>query len=162
MKALALLVGIIAIISAFMAWDIQRMKEGRPPSSPWHEAPKVNPVAADNTVYRYACEIVKSNLKAPRTAIFGRLEDGDAYIIRHPNNVVEIYSFVDSENSFGAMIRQKWRIGAFAHNERFTNAFYLQISDRELGDYGDIKRYAEGRQATLDASTPASSQFNAQ
>lgn len=150
MKILALLLGLVAIAVAVAVIGHHYYPT---PSAP---PPPASTVASDATVYRYACEIVRSNLKAPRTAIFGSLEDGTAYVIRHPNDVVEVYSFVDSENSFGAMLRLKWKIGAFAYKDRLTSAFYIKIGDRETGHYGDIGLYSKG------GGNPSASAFTSQ
>jgi len=55
----------------------------------------------------YAKEYVKSNLKAPRTAKFPWL---DYNVDRYENQIYIVTSYVDSENSFGAMIRTNFTV----------------------------------------------------
>lgn len=60
-----------------------------------------------NGIKKYIYEKVKKditeNLKTPSTAIFPEIKDWDINV--NYNNVIEVKSHVDSQNSFGAMLR---------------------------------------------------------
>lgn len=64
----------------------------------------------EKSLYLYSAEeLVKQNLKAPSTADFPNWYGGEWHISRK-DNVITIVSYVDSQNSFGAMIREKFAI----------------------------------------------------
>lgn len=58
--------------------------------------------------YNYAEKYVKQNLKSPTTAKFPGLHEKNSHIKELGNNKYEINSWVDSQNSFGAMVRTKF------------------------------------------------------
>lgn len=59
--------------------------------------------------FTYAQIFVKENLKAPATAKFAGL--GESRIERLPDGeTYKVYSYVDSQNSFGAMLRSKYYV----------------------------------------------------
>lgn len=57
-----------------------------------------------------AQEFITSRLKAPATALFPTAFDDGVSIIKHDQCSWRINSYVDAQNSFGANIRQKWRM----------------------------------------------------
>jgi len=59
------------------------------------------------TAYEKAKDFVKSQLKSPYSAKFPPIEHRCE---QHENHVYEIISYVDSQNEFGAMIRNDWRV----------------------------------------------------
>lgn len=74
-------------------------------------APKKVKTIPDRSVdaFTYAQIFVKENLKAPATAKFGGL--GESRIERLPDGeTYKVYSYVDSQNSFGAMLRTKYYV----------------------------------------------------
>ena len=58
--------------------------------------------------YNYAEDFVKQNLKSPSTAEFPKTIEKDNHIKELGNDEYLINSWVDSQNSFGAMIRSKF------------------------------------------------------
>lgn len=68
-----------------------------------------NPVVSDrNTISTvYAKEVIKGILKSPSTAQF---TDVSAYELSNPKDVWAVNGYVDSQNSFGAMIRNQWEV----------------------------------------------------
>ncbi len=53
---------------------------------------------------------VKDTLKAPSTAKFTDCQDYDTLKFVDHGNLVVISGYVDSENSFGAMIHKQWAV----------------------------------------------------
>lgn len=58
--------------------------------------------------YNYAEEFVKDNLKSPSTAKFPDTTEKMNHITELGENEYQINSWVDSQNSFGAMIRSNF------------------------------------------------------
>jgi hypothetical protein len=58
--------------------------------------------------YNYAEDFVKQRLKSPSTAKFPGTSEKDKHITELGNNQYQINSWVDSQNSFGAIIRSKF------------------------------------------------------
>lgn len=58
--------------------------------------------------YNYAQDFIKDRLKAPRSAKFAGIADKVNHVTYVRPNVYKIRSYVDSQNSFGAMIRSQW------------------------------------------------------
>lgn len=58
--------------------------------------------------YNYAEDFVKEKLKSPSTAKFPGLLDRDKHIAKTSEGVYKIYSWVESQNSFGATIRTRF------------------------------------------------------
>lgn len=59
--------------------------------------------------YSMAKEIVESALKSPSTADFPSIFSDDIKMARN-KNIVAVQSYVDAQNSFGAMIRSEWTV----------------------------------------------------
>lgn len=55
----------------------------------------------------YAEKVIKDTLKAPSTAKF---VDVQAYELSNEKDVWAVNGYVDSQNSFGAMIRNQWEV----------------------------------------------------
>ena len=53
-------------------------------------------------------EYVKSGLKSPASADFGRIREHQIYTIEGKPNTWEVRGYVDSQNSYGAMIRSTY------------------------------------------------------
>ncbi len=61
--------------------------------------------------YMMAKEIVESGLKSPRSAKFPSIVTRPEEIAMSKNeDIIAVQSYVDAENSFGAMIRSKWTV----------------------------------------------------
>jgi hypothetical protein len=58
----------------------------------------------------YAKELVKQSLKAPRTAKFPSIFNGGTKVSYRGDCKYAIRSYVDAENSFGAMLRTHWYV----------------------------------------------------
>lgn len=68
--------------------------------------------------YNYAKGFIKENLKSPSTAKFpGTFEKKD-HVRNLGNGEYLIESWVDSQNSFGAMVRSRWSCKIIMKNER--------------------------------------------
>jgi len=70
--------------------------------------------------YSYAEDAVKKSLKSPSTAKFPRTIEKDKHIKYLGNKEYQIDSWVDSQNSFGAMIRSKFSIIIVFDNEKVS------------------------------------------
>lgn len=104
-------------LAFFSSWLGRNQKEGAPvaespaPAAPSVPAPKKAKTIPDRSVdaFTYAQIFVKENLKAPATAKFAGL--GESRIERLPDGeTYKVYSYVDSQNSFGAMLRSKYYV----------------------------------------------------
>ena len=72
---------------------------------------KVDWSTEDNSFLAYSVmeDFVKKRLKAPSTAKFPGMFDGKAdHITQLPNQTYKITSYVDAQNSFGALIRTRF------------------------------------------------------
>jgi hypothetical protein len=66
-----------------------------------------NKILDDISAYVEAQDYVKQALKSPSTAKF----PGTDFLVHHfGDNEYEVVSYVDSQNSFGAMIRSNWNV----------------------------------------------------
>jgi hypothetical protein len=63
-------------------------------------------------VYYTSTDIVKKFLKAPTTTKFAEPEGKEAGAFCRSNNAWHVWGYVDSQNSFGAMIRDNWSMEA--------------------------------------------------
>ncbi len=70
--------------------------------------PKWRPCDSKEIAYEFAKDFVRYNLIAPRTAKFARISSLKAE--RVDVKTWKLYSYVDSQNSFGAMIRTHYYI----------------------------------------------------
>lgn len=70
--------------------------------------------------YNYAEDAVKKKLKAPSTAKFPRTTEKDKHIKYLGNKEYQIDSWVDSQNSFGAMIRTNFSVTIVFDNEKVS------------------------------------------
>jgi hypothetical protein len=68
---------------------------------------QTQPIERDTTSIVFAEEVIKGILKAPSTAKF---VDVEAYELSNEKDVWAINGYVDSQNSFGAMIRSQWEV----------------------------------------------------
>ena len=59
-----------------------------------------------NEVFFDAQQVITERLKSPSSAKFPDYEDG--FVTRTGDNTYHVISYVDSQNSFGAMLRAKW------------------------------------------------------
>lgn len=83
-----------------------------------------------------AKEIVSSYLKAPSTAKFPFLTE---FRMQRYGDIVAVSGYVDSQNSFGAMIRSEWVV-QFETDHSNMNSYayqllYVRIADQETGEF---------------------------
>lgn len=85
---------------------------------------------------QYSEECVKSVLKAPSTAKFaGYVLHLSEYPMIKNKNIVQVSSYVDSQNSFGAMLRDNYIMQI---NLTTNKCSYLQLGNKRL--YGTYKK----------------------
>ena len=70
--------------------------------TPWQE--RDSSIFAEGHIKRHA----RSLLVSPSTAKFPGAFDERPHVTRYENQVYEVYSYVDAQNSFGAVIRKKY------------------------------------------------------
>lgn len=87
-----------------------------------------------------AKEIVKNNLKAPSTAEFPWATE---FKMQRNGDIVAVSSYVDAQNSFGAIIRSEWTV-----EFRVINIDLLEYEYETL--YVQIGDYTDGTFITLD------------
>ncbi len=89
--------------------------------------------------YSIAKEIVESALKAPSTAEFPSIFSDHIKMARN-KDIVAVQSYVDSQNSFGAMIRSEWLV-QFKVLDISTYSYdiiYANIDGNIYGEYIDM------------------------
>lgn len=69
-------------------------------------------------VYDVATEFVRRQLKAPSTAEFSPIEETS--IKKMNENTWRVTGYVDSQNSYGAMLRSYWRVETCLNNDEWT------------------------------------------
>ena len=72
----------------------------------------------DKAVYLTATKIVQNFLKSPTTAKFASAYEGQAGAERTRHGTWRVWGYVDSQNSFGAMIRSRWSMEAEVLGEK--------------------------------------------
>lgn len=81
----------------------------------------------DSEAWRMSCDAVQASLKSPSTAVFpsastaGWAKDTDRTIIT---------SFVDSQNSFGGIVRTDWIVWVKKSGGRYTSAKVVGLESR--------------------------------
>jgi hypothetical protein len=99
------------------------------------------------TAYFSARDYVEKHLKAPATARWSDLYNADNRTGYHNlgGGKYEAYGYVDSQNSFGALLRNDWRVVMQIVSATQYQVLYMRIGDTAVGDYS----------AALDATAPA-------
>lgn len=89
--------------------------------------------------YSMAKEIIESVLKAPSTADFPSIFSDDIKMARN-KDIVAVQSYVDSQNSFGAMVRSEWTVQFRVLNISTYSyeIIYANIDGSIYGEYIDM------------------------
>ncbi len=90
------------------------------------------------TIKDYCKEIIDNILKAPSTAEYpgSWLNPLDGWEMAKRNNLVTVKSYVDAQNSFGAMIRSEFIIQIQMQDDGSGRATYIQLNDEIIsGNY---------------------------
>jgi hypothetical protein len=83
------------------------------------------------TIYDASKDIVKKFLVAPTTAKFPNHNESGVGASLLSNNVWRVWGYVDSQNSFAAMIRSDWEIIVEANGQR-VKAKELSIAGQQV------------------------------
>ncbi len=84
---------------------------------------------SDGEAYYQAQQILKDYLKAPSTAKFPSLSEA---AIQHLGDTgFQIDSYVDAQNSFGAMLRSKWTV-LFLYNGDYVDTYAVVLDGQTL------------------------------
>lgn len=90
----------------------------------------------ESAYYSMAKEIVESALKSPSTADFPSIFSDDIKMARN-KDIVAVQSYVDSQNSFGAMIRSEW-IVQFKVTDISSYSYQLIYANIDGNIYGEF------------------------
>lgn len=80
------------------------------------------------TLRNKTIEYIEDALKAPSTAEF----QNEFEYICNEENIIKVSGYVESQNSFGTMIRGKFRCEYFAIENTIDTLVYFQYDDKEL------------------------------
>jgi len=91
-------------------------------------------VLSDFMFTEFAQTFIKRILKAPSSAKFpSTLWSSDAYIVRHhANDVVSVESYVDAQNSFGAMLRSSYTVAMAPVDSDNARPLYIVLGGEVL------------------------------
>lgn len=89
----------------------------------------------ESAYYSIAKEIVESALKSPSTAEFPSIFSDDIKMARN-KDIVVVQSYVDSQNSFGAMIRSEWLV-QFKVTDISSYSYQLVYANIDGNIYGE-------------------------
>lgn len=114
----------------------------RSPSLPSAQPPTASQTeTSSDSAYYAARKFVEQNLKAPSTAKFSNLisDPKTGHTAMKAANRFKAWGWVDSQNSFGAMIRSDWAavVQRNPATDRWTLIF-LKIGDQVTGDVADF------------------------
>ena len=101
-------------------------------------------------------ENINGNLKSPATANY---ENDFDYLCIEPN-IIKINGYVDSQNSFGAIIRSKFVCEYFAVNTIIDTLIYLKFDDTELLDIKETYVEEYKKQAKVDVLKQEGNRLN--
>lgn len=93
----------------------------------------------ETAYYSIAKEIVKSNLKSPKSADFPSLWSDEIKMQRN-KDIVGVQGYVDAENSFGVSIRSQWLVEfrVIDINSYSYETLYISIDGQEAGEFIDL------------------------
>ena len=100
-------------------------------------------------------EHIKNNLKAPTTAEFGEFK-----YICNEENIIRVEGYVDSQNSFGAMLRGNFVCEYFALDIFIDTLVYLKYNNEELMDIKEIYREECKKEQRLEEAKSSGSELN--
>jgi TPR repeat protein len=108
---------------------------GCDPQSP-EQAARASEANAYRTAYTMATQLVAQHLKSPTTAKFSSFQETGA---EKAGEIWRLSGFVDSQNSFGAMMRSKWYAAIQNKSGDEWSALYIRIGEDEIGDSNAYK-----------------------
>lgn len=101
-------------------------------------------------------ENISNNLKSPTSATY---ENDFNYQCTEPN-IIKINGYVDSQNSFGVMIRSKFTCEYFAVDAIIDTLVYLKFDDTELLNIKEIYVEEYKKQAKVDVLKQETNKLN--
>lgn len=81
----------------------------------------------DGAAWRMSCDAVQAALKSPATAVF---PDRSTASFTPGVDLLVVASYVDSQNSFGAIVRSNWVVAVKKSGVRYTEAEILTLKER--------------------------------
>ncbi|MFA6023934.1 MAG: hypothetical protein WC777_01830 [Candidatus Gracilibacteria bacterium] len=103
--AVPLVIFLVIFFLGMLGQALDEMGVNQPSSTP-----EFRTEASDFEAYLMAKHFVEATLKSPTTAEFPSTMFDDPYTVSKEADVYTIYSYVDSQNGFGAMIRTYYTI----------------------------------------------------
>lgn len=131
---LVILVAILIIIGIFFINDIAQSVNANAQSKIGKEIKLSNSIKKE--LYEKVKKDITDSLKTPSTAVFPKMKEWNIRV--NSNNVIEVKSYVDSQNSFGAMLRADFEQKYIILNKddylciykEFNNETEFDISER--------------------------------
>lgn len=131
---LVILVAILIIIGIFFINDIAQSVNANAQSKIGKEIKLSNSMKKE--LYEKVKKDITDSLKTPSTAVFPKMKEWNIRV--DSNNVIEVKSYVDSQNSFGAMMRADFEQKYIMLNKddylciykEFNNETEFDISER--------------------------------
>ena len=80
-----------------------------------------------------AQKLVENRLKAPSTAKFSTLSDASAGYVAYGENRWACSGYVDAQNAFSAMIREKW-FAVMTNNNGVLEPVYMEVGSHKYGE----------------------------
>ena len=135
-KHIAFVLGIVGLCGTFKAKEedeIKEMEEAK--KNYWSAQERIisdNQSSSKNasdivrkSIYNKYCEEVKKSLKAPASAVFCNIDD---LVIQENDNEYIVKGWVDSQNTYGAMIRTNVNLKMAIENGNLVSKTNLRIS----------------------------------
>lgn len=131
---LVILIAILIIIGIFFINDITQSVNANAQSKIGKEIKLSNSMKKE--LYEKVKKDITDSLKTPSTAVFPKMKEWNIRV--NSNNVIEVKSYVDSQNSFGAMLRADFEQKYIILNKddylciykEFNNETEFDISER--------------------------------
>lgn len=131
---LVILIAILIIIGIFFINDIAQSVNANAQSKIGKEIKLSNSMKKE--LYEKVKKDITDSLKTPSTAVFPKMKEWNIRV--NSNNVIEVKSYVDSQNSFGAMLRADFEQKYIILNKddylciykEFNNETEFDISER--------------------------------
>lgn len=90
-------------------------------------------------IYEKVKKDIRDSLKTPSTAVFPELKEWNIDV--NSNNVIEVKSYVDSQNSFGAMLRANFEQRYILFNKDNYVCIYKEFNDETEFDITEKTEY---------------------
>ncbi len=97
-------------------------------------------LSAGEEAWNMGQQFVTDSLKAPASAHFANIADPKSGFQMIEDGAWETWGSVDSQNSFGAMLRSEWRVVVKPAGGKQWRRIYLRLGDQEFGESPEPSR----------------------